>query len=64
MMDTDVYVTEYANVSILFPVLELLVLKELLQIVELTFTPLANIDVDVKVYLNALRCEDDDKDNT
>lgn len=29
---------------------------------EITFTPLANIDTNVKVYLNALRYEDDEKD--
>jgi hypothetical protein len=29
---------------------------------DLTFTPLSNIDADVKVYLNALRYQDDEKD--
>jgi hypothetical protein len=59
--DTDVYVTEYGIINTLSG-LGTIGAQRTSSIVELTFTPLANIDVDVKVYLNALRCEDDDKE--
>jgi hypothetical protein len=59
--DTDVYVTEYGIINTLSG-LGTIGAQRTSSIVELTFTPLANIGVDVKVYLNALRCEDDDKE--
>jgi hypothetical protein len=59
--DTDVYVTEYGIINTLSG-LGTIGVQRTSSIVELTFTPLANIGVDVKVYLNALRCEDDDKE--
>ena len=59
--DTNVYVTEYGVINTLSG-LGTIGAQRTSSIVELTFTPLANIDVDVKVYLNALRYEDDDKD--
>lgn len=58
---TDVYITEYANVDTLSG-LGTIGTQKTSSVVDLTFTPLPNIDVDVKVYLNALRCEDDEKD--
>jgi hypothetical protein len=59
--DTNVYVTEYAVINTLSS-LGTIGAERNSSIVDLTFTPLPNINVDVKVYLNALRCEDDDKD--
>jgi hypothetical protein len=58
---TDVYITEYANVDTLSG-LGTIGAQKTSSVVDLTFTPLPNIDVDVKVYLNALRYEDDEKD--
>ena len=58
---TDVYITEYANVDTLSG-LGTIGAQKTSSVVDLTFTPLSNIDVDVKVYLNALRYEDDEKD--
>ena len=58
---TDVYITEYANVDTLSG-LGTIGAQKISSVVDLTFTPLPNIDVDVKVYLNALRYEDDEKD--
>jgi hypothetical protein len=59
--DTNVYATEYGIINTLSG-LGTIGAQRTSSVVELTFTPLPNIGVDVKVYLNALRCEDDDKD--
>jgi len=59
----NVYVTEYGVVNTLSG-LGTIGVQRTSSIVELTFKPLANIAVDVKVYLNALRHQDDDKDIT
>jgi hypothetical protein len=58
---TDVYITEYANIDTLSG-LGTIGAQKTSSVVDLTFTPLPNIDVNVKVYMNALRYEDDDKD--
>ena len=60
-VQTNVYVMEYGVINTLSG-LGTIGAQRTSSIVELTFTPLPNIDVDVKVYLNALRYEDDDKD--
>ena len=58
---TDVYITEYANVNT-FSGLGTIGAQRTSSAVDLIFTPLPNIGVDVKVYLNALRYQDDEKD--
>jgi hypothetical protein len=59
--ETEVYVTEYGVLNTLSG-LGSIGVEKLLGINTLTFTPLPNIDVNVKVYSNALRYQDDDKD--
>ena len=59
--DTSVYVTEYGNINTLSG-LGTVGAQKTSSIVNLTFTPLPNVGVDVKVYLNALRSQDDEKD--
>jgi hypothetical protein len=60
-IQTNVYVTEYGIINTLSG-LGTIGAQRTSSNVELTFTPLPNIDVDVKVYLNALRNQDDEKD--
>ena len=60
---TDVYITEYAKINTMYR-LGIIGAQKTSSMINLTFTPLPNIDTDVKVYLNALRCEDDEKDST
>jgi hypothetical protein len=62
----DVYINEYGNINTLsssnFSGLGTIGVLKTSTTVDLTFTPLPSIDINVKVYLNALRFEDDDKD--
>jgi len=58
---TNGYITEYANLSTLSG-LGTIGIQKLPGINALTFTPLPNIDVNVKVYSNALRYQDDSRD--
>ena len=60
-IQTNVYVTEYGIINTLSG-LGTIGAQRTSSNVELTFTPLPNIGVDVKVYLNALRNQDDEKD--
>jgi hypothetical protein len=59
---TDVYITEYGKIDTMYS-LGTIGSQKTSSIIDLTFTPLPNIDIDVKVYLNALRCQDDEKDS-
>ena len=59
---TDVYITEYGKIDTMHS-LGTIGSQKTSSIIDLTFTPLPNIDTDVKVYLNALRCQDDEKDS-
>jgi hypothetical protein len=59
--ETEGYMTEYGIISTLSG-LGTIGLQKLPGVNALTFTPLPNIDVNVKVYSNALRYQDDDKD--
>jgi hypothetical protein len=59
---TDVYITEYGKIETMYS-LGTIGSQKTSSIIDLTFTPLPNIDTDVKVYLNALRCQDDEKDS-
>jgi hypothetical protein len=59
--ETEGYITEYAIINTLSG-LGTIGLQKLPGINALTFTPLPDIDVNVKVYSNALRYQDDDKD--
>jgi hypothetical protein len=58
---TDAYITEYGKIDTMYS-LGTIGAQKTSSIINLTFTPLPNIDADVKVYLNALRCQDDEKD--
>ena len=59
--DTGVYITEYGNLNTLSG-LGTIGAQKSSSLVSVTFTPLPDIDVNVKVYLNALRNQDDEKD--
>jgi hypothetical protein len=59
--DTEVYISEYGNLNTLSG-LGTIGAQKSSSLVSVTFTPLPNIDVNVKVYLNALRNQDDEKD--
>ena len=59
--DTGVYVAEYGNLNTLYG-LGTIGSQKSSSLVSVTFTPLPDIDVNVKVYLNALRNQDDEKD--
>jgi hypothetical protein len=59
--DTGVYISEYGNLNTLSG-LGTIGAQKSSSLVSVTFTPLPNIDVNVKVYLNALRNQDDEKD--
>jgi hypothetical protein len=59
--NTNVYAVEYGTVNT-FSGLGTIGAQRISSEIELVFTPLPNIDVDVKVYLNALRYEDELKD--
>ena len=59
--NSDILFTEYANVNT-FSGIGTIGAQKISSFIDLTFTPLPNISVDVKVYSNALRCEDYDKD--
>jgi hypothetical protein len=56
-----VYITEYGNLNTLSG-LGTIGAQKSSSLVKVTFTPLPEIDVNVKVYLNALRNKDDEKD--
>jgi hypothetical protein len=60
--NTNTYITEYGNINTMHS-LGTIESQKTSSIIELTFTPLPNIDTDVKVYLNALRCQDDEKNS-
>ena len=57
---TETYITEYANIET-FAGLGTVGAATTTS-TKLTFTPLPNIDVSVKIFFNALRNQDDDKD--
>jgi len=59
--ETEGYITEYGVLSTLSG-LGTIGMQKTPGINAITFTPLPNIDVNVKVYSNALRYQDDDKD--
>jgi hypothetical protein len=59
--ETNAFITEYAVLSTLSG-LGTIGVQKLPGIDAITFTPLPDIDVNVKVYANALRYQDDDKD--
>jgi hypothetical protein len=59
--DNDIYITEYGNLNTLSGLGTIGAYKSPSSVI-VTFTPLPNIDVNVKVYLNALRYQDDEKD--
>jgi hypothetical protein len=59
--ETEGYITEYGVLSTLSG-LGTIGMEKYPGINVITFTPLPNIDVNVKVYSNALRYQDDDKD--
>ena len=59
--DNNVYATEYGIINTLSG-LGTIGAQKTSPTMELTFTPLPNIDVDVKVYLNALRYDQINKD--
>ena len=58
---TDVYITEYGKIDTMHS-LGTIESQKTSSMIYLTFTPLPNIDTNVKVYLNALRCEDYEED--
>jgi hypothetical protein len=60
--ESEIYITEYANIETLSSLGTIGAQKSGSNI-QLTFTPLENIALNVKVYLNALRYEDDKKDS-
>jgi hypothetical protein len=62
-IQTNVYVTEYGIINTLSG-LGTIGAQRTSSNVELTFTPLPNIDVDVKVYLNALLSQDNEEELT
>ncbi len=59
--DTGVYIAEYGNLNTSSG-LGTIGAQKSSSLVSVTFTPLPDIDVNVKVYLNALRNQDDEKD--
>ena len=59
--DNNVYITEYGNLSTLSG-LGTIGAQKSSSLVKVTFTPLPEIDVNVKIYLNTLRNIDDEKD--
>ncbi len=59
--DTETYITEFANIETFSGIGTVGSLRTG-SVTELTFTPLPNIDVQVKVFFNALRYEDDLRD--
>jgi hypothetical protein len=59
--EIDVFITEYGVLTTLSG-LGTIGVEKYPGINAITFTPLPNIDVNVKVYSNALRYQDDDKD--
>jgi hypothetical protein len=59
--DNDVYITEYGNLNTLSGLGTIGAYRSSPSVI-ITFTPLPNIDVNVKVYLNALRNQDEEKD--
>jgi hypothetical protein len=59
--DNDVYITEYGNLNTLSGLGTIGAYKSSSSVI-VTFTPIPNINVDVKVYLNALKTQDDSKD--
>jgi hypothetical protein len=59
--DTGVYITEYGNLNTLSGLGTIGAYKSPSSVI-ITFTPLPNVDVNVKVYLNSLRTQDDEKD--
>jgi hypothetical protein len=59
--DNDVYITEYGNLNTLFGLGTIGAYKSS-SLVIVTFTPIPDVNVNVKVYLNALRNQDDEKD--
>jgi hypothetical protein len=59
--ETEGYITEYGVLSTLSG-LGTIGIEKYPGINVITFTPLSNIDVNVKVYSNSLRYQDDDKD--
>jgi hypothetical protein len=59
--ETEGYITEYGVLSTLSG-LGTIGIQKSPGVNEITFTPLPNIDVNVKVYSNGLRYQDDDKD--
>ena len=59
--ETDAYMSEYGFLTTLSG-LGTIGSKKSSGKIHLTFTPLENIDVNVKVYSNSLRYQDDDKD--
>ena len=58
---TETYITEYANIET-FAGLGTVGAATTSSSTKLTFTPLPNINVSVKIFFNVLRNEDDDKD--
>jgi len=58
---TETYITEYANIET-FAGLGTVGAATTSLSTKLTFTPLPNINVKVKIFFNALRNQDDDKD--
>ena len=64
--DNSVYINEYGNINTFpssnFSGLGTIGVLRTLTTVDLTFTPLPSIDINAKVYLNALRFQDDDID--
>jgi hypothetical protein len=59
--DTGVYIAEYGNLNTSSG-LGTIGAQKSSSLVSITFTPLPDIDVNVKVYLNALRNQNDEKD--